>query len=85
MLEGFLDVAQSSSEHDIICQSVIILMGSLAKHFDKDDPKVCNYPLQYFSLNCELSIIFFPSWFLYFFFVHWQWLVDTQFFVFVLI
>ena len=58
MLEGFLDVAQSSSEHDIICQSVIILMGSLAKHFDKDDPKVCNYPLQYFNLNCELSIIF---------------------------
>ena len=42
VLEGFLDVAQSSSDHDVICQSVIILMGSLAKHFEKDDPKVIN-------------------------------------------
>ena len=40
IFEEFLDMAPDSSSHDAIRQSVIILMGCLAKHLDKDDPKV---------------------------------------------
>ncbi|XP_046839578.1 eIF-2-alpha kinase activator GCN1-like isoform X2 [Xenia sp. Carnegie-2017] len=40
IFEDYLDMAPDSSSHDVIRQSVIILMGSLAKHLDKDDPKV---------------------------------------------
>ena len=40
IFEDYLDLAPDSSSHDVIRQSVIILMGSLAKHLDKDDPKV---------------------------------------------
>ena len=35
-----MDLAPDTSAHDTIRQSVIILMGSLARHLDKDDPKV---------------------------------------------
>ena len=40
MFEQFLDMAPDTSAHDTIRQSVIILMGCLARHLDKDDPKV---------------------------------------------
>jgi hypothetical protein len=36
-------MAPDSSSHDAIRQSVIILMGCLAKHLEKDDPKVSYY------------------------------------------
>ncbi|XP_028418070.1 LOW QUALITY PROTEIN: eIF-2-alpha kinase activator GCN1-like, partial [Dendronephthya gigantea] len=40
IFEEFFDKAPDSSSHDTIRQSVIILMGCLAKHLDKEDPKV---------------------------------------------
>ena len=40
VFEQFLDMAPDTSAHDKIRQSVIILMGCLARHLDKDDPKV---------------------------------------------
>ncbi|XP_068678677.1 stalled ribosome sensor GCN1-like [Montipora foliosa] len=40
VFEQFLDKAPDSSAHDSIRQSVVILMGCLARHLDKDDPKV---------------------------------------------
>ena len=40
VFEQFLDMAPDTSAHDTIRQSVIILMGCLARHLDKDDPKV---------------------------------------------
>ena len=40
VFEQFLDMAPDTSAHDTIRQSVIILMGCLAQHLDKDDPKV---------------------------------------------
>ena len=40
VFESFLDLAPDSSAQDTIRQSVIILMGSLARHLDKADPKV---------------------------------------------
>jgi hypothetical protein len=43
IFQEFLDVAPDSSSHDALRQSVIILMGCLAKHLDKDDPKVRYY------------------------------------------
>ena len=36
----YLETAEETSSHDIIRQSVIILMGSLAKHLEKADAKV---------------------------------------------
>ena len=43
VFEQFLDMAPDTSAHDTIRQSVIILMGCLARHLDKDDPKVRLY------------------------------------------
>ena len=40
ILETYLDEAPDNSENDIVRRSVVILMGTLAKHLDKDDPKV---------------------------------------------
>ena len=40
IFENFMDVAPDSSAHDTIRQSVVILLGSLAKHLEKTDPKV---------------------------------------------
>ncbi len=40
MFETFLDEAPDSSSYDAVRQSVVILIGSLAKHLDKSDPKV---------------------------------------------
>merc|ERR1740131_818046 len=40
VFEDFLDSAPNDSSYDIIRQSVVILMGGLARHLDKDDPKV---------------------------------------------
>ena len=41
LLAGF-DVSQApnSREYDEVRQSVVILLGTLAKHLDKDDPKI---------------------------------------------
>merc|ERR1719357_1225606 len=40
VFEEFLDNAPSDSSYDIVRQSVVILMGGLARHLEKDDPKV---------------------------------------------
>ena len=40
VFEDFLDNAPSDSSYDIVRQSVVILMGGLARHLEKDDPKV---------------------------------------------
>ena len=49
IFDQFLGTAGETSSHDIIRQSVIILMGSLAKHLDKSDPKV--------ALTCSINSI----------------------------
>ena len=40
IFEEFLDKAPNSSSYDAVRQSVIILMGSLARHLDTDDQKI---------------------------------------------
>ena len=40
VFEDFLDNAPADSSYDIVRQSVVILMGGLARHLDKEDPKV---------------------------------------------
>ena len=40
MFEKFLSHAADSASNDVVRQSIVILMGSLAKHLDKDSPKV---------------------------------------------
>lgn len=40
VFEDFLDKAPNTSSYDTVRQSVIILMGCLARHLDKTDPKV---------------------------------------------
>ncbi|XP_053558036.1 eIF-2-alpha kinase activator GCN1 [Bombina bombina] len=40
VFEEFLKDAPNDASYDAVRQSVVILMGSLAKHLDKDDPKV---------------------------------------------
>jgi hypothetical protein len=40
VFEDFLDKAPDSGSFDAIRQSVVILMGSLARHLERDDRKV---------------------------------------------
>ena len=40
VFEEFLKDAPQDASYDSVRQSVVILMGSLAKHLDKNDPKV---------------------------------------------
>ena len=40
MFEDFLSNAPGTASYDAVRQSIVILMGSLAKHLDKDNPKV---------------------------------------------
>lgn len=40
VFEEFLDKAPNKSEFDLIRQAVVILMGSLARHLDKDDKRI---------------------------------------------
>lgn len=40
IFEEFLDKAPNSSSYDAVRQSVIILMGSLARHLEKEDKKI---------------------------------------------
>ncbi|XP_074643687.1 stalled ribosome sensor GCN1-like [Tubulanus polymorphus] len=40
VFEIFLQEAPDSASYDSVRQSVVVLMGSLARHLDKDDPKV---------------------------------------------
>ncbi|KAM4708063.1 stalled ribosome sensor GCN1 [Discoglossus pictus] len=40
VFEEFLKNAPNDASYDAVRQSVVILMGSLAKHLDKEDPKV---------------------------------------------
>ena len=39
-LQTFLDTADNSAANDVVRRSVIVLMGNLAKHLDKDDERV---------------------------------------------
>ncbi len=43
VFEDFLEKAPASGSFDDVRQSVVILMGSLAKHLDSSDPKVRSY------------------------------------------
>ncbi|XP_029653142.1 eIF-2-alpha kinase activator GCN1 [Octopus sinensis] len=40
VFENFLSTAANTASNDAVRQSIVILMGSLAKHLDKSDPKV---------------------------------------------
>ena len=40
VFEDFLSNAPGTASYDAVRQSIVILMGSLAKHLDKDNPKV---------------------------------------------
>ena len=40
VFEDFLATAPSTASYDAIRQSVVILMGTLAKHLDPDNPKI---------------------------------------------
>ena len=40
VFEEFLDKAPDSGSFDAVRQSVVILMGSLARHLERDDRKV---------------------------------------------
>ncbi|XP_042907743.1 stalled ribosome sensor GCN1 [Parasteatoda tepidariorum] len=40
VFDNFMDKAPDNSSYDAVRQSVVILMGSLARHLDKDDPRV---------------------------------------------
>ena len=40
VFEKFLDEAPKSSQFDKVRQSVVILMGGLARHLDKSDKKI---------------------------------------------
>lgn len=40
VFESFLDDAPDSPENDAVRRSVVVLMGTLARHIDKDNPKV---------------------------------------------
>ena len=40
MFESFLIDAPDSADYDPVRQSIVILMGNLARHLDTDNPKV---------------------------------------------
>jgi hypothetical protein len=40
MLESALQRVPDGAAYDVLRQSYVILMGSLAKHLDKDNPKI---------------------------------------------
>ena len=40
VFESYLDETPDSSENDAVRRSVVVLMGTLARHIDKDNPKV---------------------------------------------
>ncbi|GBM59452.1 eIF-2-alpha kinase activator GCN1 [Araneus ventricosus] len=40
VFDNFMDQAPDNSSYDCVRQSVVILMGTLARHLDKDDPRV---------------------------------------------
>ncbi|XP_025837277.1 eIF-2-alpha kinase activator GCN1 [Agrilus planipennis] len=40
VFENFMDKSSKSAQFDAVKQAVVILMGSLAKHLDKDDPRI---------------------------------------------
>ena len=42
IMEDFLKVAPKTADYDTVRQSVVILMGKLAKDMDKDSTKVKN-------------------------------------------
>lgn len=51
VFENFLDKAPDSGKFDAVRQSVVILMGSLARHLDRDDPKVNSLPIFMFIVK----------------------------------
>ena len=40
IFEKFLNTAPNAAKYDTVRQSVVILMGSLAKHLDQNSPKI---------------------------------------------
>ena len=40
LFEDFLSKAPNNATYDAVRQSIVVLMGTLAKHLDKSDPKV---------------------------------------------
>lgn len=41
--ESCLGNLDNSQQGDAVRQAIVVLMGSLAKHMDKDDPKVMTF------------------------------------------
>lgn len=68
VFEEFLDKAPDSGSFDAVRQSVVILMGSLARHLERDDRKVkpivgklidaLSTPSQ--QVYADTSLIFYP-------------------------
>lgn len=40
IFENFMDKSSKSAQYDAVKQAVVILMGSLARHLDKEDPRI---------------------------------------------
>lgn len=55
ILEAFLNKAPNVAELDMVRQSVVVLLGSLAKFLEKDDPRVMSI------FNKLLSAVSFPA------------------------
>lgn len=40
VFDDFMGKSSKSAHYDAVKQAVVILMGSLARHLDKDDPRI---------------------------------------------
>ena len=52
VFEDFLDSAPDDRSYDTVRQAVVVMMGSLARHLDKDNPKAGGY-----SARCGLHLL----------------------------
>jgi len=72
IMEDFLKVAPKTGDYDSVRQSVVILMGKLAKDMDKDSTKVknilgqliatLNTPSQQVNQFKQISFLFHKIW-----------------------
>ena len=53
--EECLKSISDSQEADTVRQAIIVLMGTLAKHMDKENPKVCHMIYHIFHIQFQLS------------------------------
>lgn len=62
VFEEFLKDAPNDASYDAVRQSVVVLMGSLAKHLDKSDPKVKPIVAKLIAALSTPSQQVLPSW-----------------------